>query len=533
MKRAKSLRHQFTAIFMLPGLALLSACEKEEGNLPTTRPPAAQEETAAEPPANQPPMVYAFSMLAPGADGKPVIFARMVYDALNQPCPVLTGSDQSTLKTTERPKNPLSNGAQLSDTDFPVTVCEAVMSPNTAYSHQQDGISLAAVKPDPHNVQVYGDSGCKVSDCGVAGVSSDFEALANLGATQPRDLILHMGDYNYRGTSGHFAKSPSGSDIYAYDAGDIPHPVPSCTYNDTYYSQNSSNSPKPDSWQYWKADFFAAAKTLLPTAPWVFARGNHELCSRAGTGWFYFLGPGSSLANSGVSQMQCPDQGDFNNPPPNVAQQIEMIPPYMLEMDNLQLWVMDSANACDTYHSNPLTAEYLQQYEQLAAQTVNNKPTWLVSHRPIWGYQDGGSINNMLQTALADSAAAKLPAAVKLSLAGHMHIYESLTFFDHAGETTARPPQIIIGNSGVALGGAPGPGTAPTIDGQTTKYSAAQDFGYLQMQLQSNGDWRGQVSDQAGAAIVHCDSRNPVAGNAICGCDPSNAFCNSSSPAAN
>ena len=28
------------------------------------------------------------------------------------------------------------------------------------------------------------------------------------------------------------------------------------------------------------------AAELLATAPWVVARGNHELCSRAGLGWF-------------------------------------------------------------------------------------------------------------------------------------------------------------------------------------------------------------------------------------------------------
>jgi len=37
-------------------------------------------------------------------------------------------------------------------------------------------------------------------------------------------------------------------------------------------------------------------------------RGNHELCSRAGPGFLYFLDPGSKLLGSGASQHACPDQ---------------------------------------------------------------------------------------------------------------------------------------------------------------------------------------------------------------------------------
>lgn len=509
-------RHISAVGIALLSLLILSGCNTQESEpsivTVTPEPDAVNEDLVVTTHA----AAYAFSMLAPGTGSSPVIFARIILDAANQVCPQLTGSDGSSLATQLRPKNPVAGGAVLSEVNFPVTVCEAVLQENVAYSNHQMGIALAAVTLNPQQVQVYGDSGCKVADCGVSGASADFQALANLGTTKAHDLILHMGDYNYRGTSGHFARSSNGHKIYAYDAGDVPNPAPSCTYNDTYYSQNAINSPKPDSWSYWKADFFEAAKILLPTAPWVFARGNHELCSRAGAGWFYFLGPGSSLTGSGASQLQCPDQGDFNNPPQGAGQRIEMIPAYMVALQNFQVWVMDSANACDTFHSNPLTPQYTQQYEELAKLSANNKPTWVMSHRPIWGYQSGGAINNMLQTALAKTTAGKMPGSVSLSLAGHMHIYESLTFFDSSGAATTRPPQIVIGNSGVSLGGAPGSGTAAGLDGQSAKYNSAQRFGYLQMSVDASGAWSGQVSDESDSAIVSCNSTNPGKGDLIC-----------------
>jgi hypothetical protein len=199
-----------------------------------------------------------------------------------------------------------------------------------------------------------------------------------------------------------------------------------------------------------------------------------------------------------------------------------MVPPYMVSLNNFQVWVTDSANACDEFSQTPLTAQYQQQFETLASTVVetNSKPTWVMGHRPIWGYQGGsGSINNMLQTALSNTTLAKLPDAVKLSLAGHMHIYESLTFFASNKQATGRPPQIVIGNSGVAMGGAPQPssGHQNNIDGQTAQYNSNQtEFGFLQMTVAKQGIWQGQVVKANGSVIVQCDSQNPSKQKQIC-----------------
>lgn len=45
---------------------------------------------------------------------------------------------------------------------------------------------------------------------------------------------------------------------------------------------NSTGNPDADAWEAWWLDFFQPAGELLTAAPWVFARGNHELCSHAG-----------------------------------------------------------------------------------------------------------------------------------------------------------------------------------------------------------------------------------------------------------
>ncbi|WP_428355632.1 hypothetical protein [Methyloprofundus sp.] len=128
-----------------------------------------------------------------------------------------------------------------------------------------------------------------------------FPQLAQSALAEHPNLIMHVGDYNYSGTPGSI--KVDGHKVRVYDAGDHAKNG-SCKASSTYFGQNSLKSNFPDQWKYWQHDFFHAAKGLLASAPWVFARGNHELCSRAGPGWFYFLDANSPL--TGGEQLSCP-----------------------------------------------------------------------------------------------------------------------------------------------------------------------------------------------------------------------------------
>ena len=84
--------------------------------------------------------------------------------------------------------------------------------------------------------------------------------------------------------------------VKVYDTGDLDdEDEPEVPIGPGYWSQNMQGSPIPDVWSAWRDDFFVPASRLMKTAPWLFVRGNHELCSRAGPGWFYLLDPASSL----------------------------------------------------------------------------------------------------------------------------------------------------------------------------------------------------------------------------------------------
>ena len=58
----------------------------------------------------------------------------------------------------------------------------------------------------------------------------------------------------------------------------------------------------------------------LAAAPFLYARGNHELCSRAGPGWFYFLDASTKL--DGGTQLSCPPQTSETAPAADALSQL-------------------------------------------------------------------------------------------------------------------------------------------------------------------------------------------------------------------
>lgn len=194
-----------------------------------------------------------------------------------------------------------------------------------------------------------------------------------------------------------------------------------------------------------------------------------------------------------------------------------MLDPYLLELESLALWVMDSANACDSRSPQTLTRQYRDQYAQLQRLASRVKtPLWMMTHRPLWG-QSGPvgtpSITDMLQTALKTTLSQQLPSEVSLSLSGHMHIYQSLTF----GKGSDRPPQLVVGNSGVSLSqtGA-NSGFSTQIDGKRAQGNTQGEFGYISIKLEKDHQWQGQFYNTQGQVFLDCGSKQAEQGKALC-----------------
>ncbi len=150
---------------------------------------------------------------------------------------------------------------------------------------------------------------------------------------------------------------------------------------------------------------------------------------------------------------------------------------------------------------------------------------WLVGHRPLWSVQQYGGDpptieNQTLQPALAATPDGVLSSRVAMLVSGHMHQFFTLTF-----QQGARPPQLVIGNSGVALSSSnvlPSPWNE-TVDGVPAaglSVVADTSYGYLKASVTDAGHWTGTVEafDATGSAqatpVATCAL--PVANGHLC-----------------
>lgn len=473
------------------------------------------------PTAGAPPLA-AYVLLVESPAHEAVPFARVIV-ASGQACPELVDG-QHRLAMSKR-RNPHG---------FTVDVCEAEIPFEKSFAVGGGGVTLPTAHRRLNRVAVVGDTGCepsKQSGCGLDDPAWPFPAIASAAATGKPDLVLHMGDFNYRGTPSSFEKTVDGKQVktYYYDAGDGATPQELCELADPYYSQNSTGNPDADAWEAWSLDFFQPAAPLLAAAPWIVARGNHELCSHAGPGWLYFLGPSSDLPAGGGAQVSCPSQDGEGPPQPHLV----FVEPQVIALDGLTVAVLDSANACDEMSN--FVDRYRAQLASIAAR-LDDRPAWLIGHRPIWGVegtadaspymcdnqpgtgapQPYGELNRTLQCALDTSTAAALLPKLDLLLAGHMHRFESLDFADGSG----RPRTLIVGNGGVLEDTDPPTGSfSQLVDGVNASGLAVEQFGFVSFTRNDEGSWQGAVltTDPTawGAALPACGSA-AAAGAPLC-----------------
>ena len=462
---------------------------------------------AVEVAATVPTVHAAYVLLTQAPDGSAQPMARVIVDA-DSACPALgtvAGGDGGeagggfSVATTSR-DNPHG---------FPVTVCEAAVPFGQVYSVANGAggsYVLPAATRSPTHPIIVGDTGCKSSDCAEGTPALPFATIASSAAQKKPDLVLHAGDFNYRDTGGFDYEGNA-----EYDAGDV-NPGPLCQLDDVYVSQNAGYSDRPDDWDDWYWDFFEPAADLLAQAPFVFTRGNHELCSRAGPGWFYFLDPSSNL--NGDTQLSCPDQG--GDPPPlGAAGHIIVRPPQTIELDTLRVVSIDAANACDAYAPELTTSQYQQQFQDVLSaipDAASGPTTWILGHRPTWAADSSTSaVAQTLSTAFAQ-ALGELgldapPAGLTLMVAGHMHQFQSNTF------TGDRPPQLVVGNGGVKSSGPyPSSHFEQTVDGLSAQGIASTEHGFLDVSSfdPQSGAWQGTLFASDGSTVIAtCDSSAP------------------------
>lgn len=351
-----------------------------------------------------------------------------------------------------------------------------------------NGTILPRIPTHPKKIVLLGDTGCRIKGDDAQACNDPkrwpFATVANSAAKTNPDLIIHLGDYLYR-------QDP------------CPKNVPGC-----------KGSPYGYNWATLNADFFAPASSLLAKAPWIFIRGNHESCKRAGSLWFRFLDPRQYTDS-------CQDYSD----------------PYSMHFDNVDFVNLDTADADDYSNSPKNLTIYRNWFDSLSTLSEN---TWLLTHRPLWaiksveeGDEDTDdpterlpsdltpfllkmkngkrlqerlvSLNQTLQKTITP----KILSELNLVMSGHFHNFEALSF----GGVV--PPQLIVGNSATQLEA----NITSVLNGILVEKSAVtnskflHDFGYMILSENEDKSWTATEYSILGNPLFACQIRGR---NIIC-----------------
>ena len=336
---------------------------------------------------------------------------------------------------------------------FTVRGCEVAV-PAGAIAATLDGKPLPLARPNPQRIVMFGDSGCRLVTGGAVQACNDpnswpFAKIAAEAAAARPDLVIHVGDYEYRE-----GPCPPGNN-------------------------GCAGSPWGYGWDAWNADFFEPAAPLFAAAPWIMVRGNHEDCNRAGEGWFRFL-------DRLPLEPACRDlTGDF-----------------VVRLGNFGVVVVDGAKAADPKGDpSELVALLRRQFAEILDKIPDN--AWLTAHRPFNAMlaTPGGAPSNIISNKVLQLALGPdVPASVRMIVSGHIHFFQAVDFGG------VRPPQLVVGTGGDKLDRMPPVSVVGAdINGRTVVNSATYSgFGYMVWDRLTNDIWAGTLFDVDGKPINHC-----------------------------
>lgn len=446
--------------------------------------------------ATSPPSTALNAWTQLGPQGSASLRALVSGDA---PCPTALIDGAPRTMTRRASANPEANGQdnRAFNPGFAVSSCELALAPATG-SALVNGRAVPLPKTDTRRIIVLGDTGCriKVPAEGKADPIQDcanpdawpWQKIATAAARTQPDLVIHVGDYHYR----EYCDDPERC-TPLIDKGLV------VSYG----------------WAGWNADFFTPATPLLTAAPWVFVRGNHENCDRAGEGWMRFLSP--------LPYQACTDQR-YKSASRSVLANNFTADAYRIDLDSkLGLIIADNSGHED-YRPASETPQDIELFKRTLAvlhAAPGKQKLWFFSHRPIWyDLINAASQPNALQTALHNT----LPGNVQAAFAGHQHAFETINFLPDADSEhypAGRPAQIIIGGGGTQLESLDP--KSPFYEGEDNKGSKEQAapgaqryegiaaasgillnrYSFLLLERDIEG-WAGTVLDVDGKTISRC-----------------------------
>jgi len=361
---------------------------------------------------------------------------------------------------------------------FDITSCEAEW-PNGVNSAKVEDRTVPAPPKSINRILIIADTGCRLKasenafqDCNDA-EKWPFQKIAQSASNLNADLIVHIGDIHYR-------ESP------------CPEGRVGCAGATWGYG-----------WDAWRDDFFNPAQSLLASSPWIFVRGNHESCFRAGQGWFRFFDALPWTAERNCNEPANDMQGDFSEP-------------FAVSLSSYtQFIIFDSSKSSSKGYQvqDPVFLKYQEQLK-LANQLASTKRnSFFINHHPLLAaaavadpskFKAGGS--GGLQSVFRASEPNRLfPTGVTVAMHGHIHLFEVIGF------KTDLPVSLVLGNSGSMNEGFAPTAIQPTDrvynDSVVDTYVARSDYGFAtfdRVEEASSESWLLTEYSTEGEAVIRC-----------------------------
>ena len=351
--------------------------------------------------------------------GDGIVIIRAI--TTNKKCPSVIWDKlpaQQLITRAQAANIPLRKKSDEVASNFPITTCE-ITWPKGVQQATIQGQTLQALKSEIERIVIIADTGCrlKAADNSFQDCNDDnkwpFKKIIRHALKTNPDLVVHVGDIHYR-------ESP------------CPEGQIGC-----------KNSPYGYGFDTWKADFFDPAKPLLDKTPWLYVRGNHESCQRAGQGWHRFID-----SRPWDNNLSCNDAkneaGSFSEP-------------YAVALGaKAQIVSFDSANM-PSKDIKPEDVSYAIYTKQIAqAEDLAKKKSFSIfaNHHPIsivlptkTNSKDDislklNSLGILMKNMQGDNL---LSSNFHASLHGHIHTVQAISY------ENLHPVTLISGNSGSAL----------------------------------------------------------------------------------
>ena len=360
---------------------------------------------------------------------------------------------------------------------FDTLTCEAVW-PRRATRARVAGYVVPAPHRRIERIVIVADTGCRMKSADNAFQPCNdpqqwpFAQVARSAAATRPDLVVHIGDMHYRESPCPAGNAGCASSVWGYGS---------------------------DAWQ---ADFFTPAKPLLAAAPWVFVRGNHESCARAGQGWFRFFDADPWTPARSCNDPAHDHEADFSAP-----YAVPITPTH-------QLIVFDSSRTSGQPYSSGDAAFGTYAAQLGAVDTLSQRMphNFFLSHHPLLAVAHGDAASPArpggsqgVQSAFASVAPARLfPEKIDITMHGHIHLFESLSF------ESPHPASLVLGNSGSANDGhvkqTLPPGFEAYPGAVVQDYAARSDYGFVTLdKVGARADqWRLTEYSVNGAPVLRC-----------------------------